>query len=901
MTYMPTSFPWKSTAARALLLFTVALLIQAAAPAATPATAEGELAVSTKQLTLDDRDPGKKITIDPTGIANFDPAKLKRPLTSKQKLVTATFDAATNTITVVPVDRGLTVEDAQDTLEIVYDETSPQNLKAEVKLTIKKRVKEGPVVVIKGDTPLTDKIISDNKLTLLQGQSVPVKLRYKLASDTEYTYSDNLTLTPAPPDVLNISTGPPVTLKAAGPSDKEVKVTTHITGTEAEPERSALNFTIQVGEPIEGIEIKEGTQTSITEGETHTLDITALGPGNTRYPAAKVSSITAASAVPAAVNVKTEGDGRITLEARDIGAANNRPVRISFAAKQPNGTLTPLTQFIDVTLIGKNGSIEFRPEPRDFLLPNDSITTTVVARSREGQEVVETGVDFKLVNEGDAKWVTLAPAGRTLTVYWNDPADVDQSLRPSQVLVEVTAFPKGLQAIKRVIPIRLRVVKGFAPLTVRLDVMNERMARDLYGKQMSDDFHVLVVRLFNNLKDDRTGQFIGNSILAYSSSIEVAVGMEKKYRDNKDSHFDKVLDSQEASSDDQQVAQQAQTERNTAITKDQERLTELLTARNDADAEVQKARVALVKAHDKAIKAKVEYQKNKNEVTKKTANDAVTEYNADVAAWQGAKDNRRLVGSQIADLQKSILDNASAVYNVGRTYREYGDPNTAVDDGKWRPISRSDLEHIASQDASENTSFLDEEAPQPMTEVTDDSANLVAPPPNTLSPGRITNDGLPNKPQCLGTATYRPFTFEMMVNTVDRRDGRSFRTKLFTTLDALGTAASLVTAIAVPGPSSDFPLGLDKYRNLLIPNAERLFPNFKEPQRQNIVSQAMKIIEEIPFGSDITRVIFIPRKQIDGVLRGHDVRISEVCTFFFKVDVAIIQKAGTVQAGGAPR
>ena len=141
----------------------------------------------------------------------------------------------------------------------------------------------------------------------------------------------------------------------------------------------------------------------------------------------------------------------------------------------------------------------------------------------------------------------------------------------------------------------------------------------------------------------------------------------------------------------------------------------------------------------------------------------------------------------------------------------------------------------------------------------------------------------------------------MVVNTVDRRDGRSRRTRIFTLLDLIGTSASFVTSVAVPGSSSDLPLGLEKYGNLLLPGLDKLFPSLKEQQRQNIVSQSMKEIEEIPFGSDITRVIFIPKKNIRGWIRGHETRISEICPFYFSVEVAIIQKGRTVEQGVVAR
>ena len=151
--------------------------------------------------------------------------------------------------------------------------------------------------------------------------------------------------------------------------------------------------------------------------------------------------------------------------------------------------------------------------------------------------------------------------------------------------------------------------------------------------------------------------------------------------------------------------------------------------------------------------------------------------------------------------------------------------------------------------------------------------------------------------------TYRPLTFEMIVNTVDRRDERSFRSRVFQGLNAFGTAFSFVTAIAQPGPNSDLPIGLEKYSNLFIPGLEKLWPSLKESHRQNIVSQTMKPIEEVPFGSDIYRVLFFPKKSLRGMLAGNLLRISQICPHFFKVEVAVIEKGNktTVTQGTPPQ
>lgn len=879
------------------LLIALCTVFHGTTLASPPSQDEGVLEVTPKEFTLDDRDEGEIVTIT-SAIANFDFNKLD---VSKSNLVTVEKISGGQTLRVKPIERGLTVIESQETIKLVYDSTG-QKLNAELKIRIKPRAIEAPTMVIAGATPATDKIIKD-KVRLVQGQTVPIRLRYKDAGGN-YAYIDKLSLTTDPSNIVSevAKVDSPPSLKADNPSDQEVKIAVRLTDSnEAEPTRPGLNFAVQVGGAIESLQIKEGSQIAITEGESRTLGVTILGPGGAAHAASKLADIRVSSDNPAAVNVSREDDGRITLNAVSAKAAAGRPVRIAFSTILPTGETKQINETVDVSVVGKSGYLEFRPPPREFLLPNSSLSTTVVVRNREGTEQTNAGVEFKLANADDAKWVTLAPEGRTLTIFWNDPPDGDTSQRPSQVKVKVTAFPHDMQPVLSEFSVRLRVVKGFTPLTVRLDVMNARMAHDLYGKQMADEFHVLVVRLFNNLKDDRTGQYVGDSILAYSSSIEVAVGMEKKFRENRDSQFQQILTKQEAVAADAADAAKIKAKKDDAITRDQARLDTLVTERKTAEDDVQRARLALVDAHRKATGSKLKYIRTKVEADKAVANQDIAAYNAAVRTWEGAKETLRFVETQISGLRTGILNNAASIYDVSEAYRQYGDPNTAVDDGKWRPINRSDLEHIAAQDATENPSFFTDQAPEFMSEMTDKDVNALAAVPAANGQQRPADETLPNRPQCLGTATYRPFTFEMMVNTVDRRDGRSFRTGLFKTLDSLGTAASLVTAVAVPGPSSDFPLGLDKYRNLLIPNAERLFPNFKEQHRQNIVSQAMKLIEEIPFGSDITRVIFVPKKEIQGMLRGHDVRISEVCTFYFKVDVAIIQKAGAVQAGTAPR
>jgi hypothetical protein len=136
----------------------------------------------------------------------------------------------------------------------------------------------------------------------------------------------------------------------------------------------------------------------------------------------------------------------------------------------------------------------------------------------------------------------------------------------------------------------------------------------------------------------------------------------------------------------------------------------------------------------------------------------------------------------------------------------------------------------------------------------------------------------------------------MVANTQDRRSERSVRNRLLLSMNGLATLTSFVTAIAVPGANSDLPLGLDKFKNLLIPGFEKFFPNMNEVQRQNIISMVMRPLEEIPFGSDITRVVYFPKKSIKGVLlnrengKNTELRISAISISDACAEAAIIRK-----------
>jgi hypothetical protein len=682
--------------------------------------------------------------------------------------------------------------------------------------------------------------------------------------------------------------------------------------------------TIKVVEAVTQIEAEEGNAVSLPEGDSFTVKLKLKGAqSETLDPLQQQFDVEMTPALKAFLrNQRDPQTGGYILTALPLSSQQQSVTgNVVFRARNGlNGNPSPpLT--ISVTVRQKFGYITFEPPPKGFLLPGGSFSTLAVVRSRFGSPMSNYGVEFRPENERDLRWISLSPEGNKINIYWNDPADEEitkadgtKERRPSQVKITVTARSQSPgEEINGTILVRMGEVAQFALIKVKLNLMDQVTAGDLYGKVLADEYYVLTVRLFNNLRDDLTKEFTGDSILAYSSSMEIAVGLEKKFNGSNNSDFVNVISKGEArrlSNKRSEAAEElAIAQANSEIDAAKKSQSDLEAAIKDESSALRDARTARTAALDFRDRVQVLAKKlrvleakigsSQKPADQKELRSARANYDASVTAATNAileanlKIRRaREAAAETTRLRADILRAAANRVTVSQNIAANSDPDTAIDDGRWHAVNQSDFNRI-----SEPTP-LEPEGLEPLPELDSELlANADVPSEeDERSTGVRQSEDLGDFP-CRGAITYRPFTFEMMVNTVDRRDGRSTRSRLFKFLDAIGTGTSFITSIAVPGSSSDLPLGLEKYSNLLIPGIDKLYPNFKEQNRQNIVAQAMKEIEEIPFGSDITRVVFIPKKTIRGLIRGHDTRISEVCPFYFKIEVAIISKRSTVTAG----
>ncbi|MBZ5627694.1 MAG: hypothetical protein LAO06_02390 [Acidobacteriia bacterium] len=152
---------------------------------------------------------------------------------------------------------------------------------------------------------------------------------------------------------------------------------------------------------------------------------------------------------------------------------------------------------------------------------------------------------------------------------------------------------------------------------------------------------------------------------------------------------------------------------------------------------------------------------------------------------------------------------------------------------------------------------------------------------------------------CRSDFFYRPYSYEIVLNTSTVFEELSGRSRTFKVAEAIGLITSVVTAVAVPGASSDLPTGLDKYRNIFIPGMQRLWKDMADTHRQNLVNMTLKPIEELPFGAELSKVVFFPKGSFSGFVRGYDTRISQVCPYYFHATAAVLSNSASQLAPAA--
>ena len=141
---------------------------------------------------------------------------------------------------------------------------------------------------------------------------------------------------------------------------------------------------------------------------------------------------------------------------------------------------------------------------------------------------------------------------------------------------------------------------------------------------------------------------------------------------------------------------------------------------------------------------------------------------------------------------------------------------------------------------------------------------------------------------------YRPFASTLISDTAERRNDGSKRAKFFKGLDLLGTLGGFLTATnALKGSSNRV---FNQYSSLLVPGLRQLFPNTTELHRTNINKYAMAPLEEIPYGGQIERYLFLPKNEISGWLADNEIRISDIYTDSLTVGISVIEAQSSMTA-----
>jgi hypothetical protein len=699
------------------------------------------------------------------GFAQYDPAsKTFSPI--KAGTTTAKMEITDNGQTVALPDINITVRPKIETYTIAYEGT-------EYKSTEAIRISQGRQMEVKvsalnaagasvEDVEMiptvkqgsTDKLeISSSKPLILKARSIgTATLNVKTADDDD---GQDFTFQILPPIASSTISTPPVSL-----AERSSKIYTPVLKTTA-------GETVEIGDKAYGVRIELSPNNYVKLESTNKLTAQML-------PDAQSRTVDATLHIPA-VSFSPGSDPR---------SHNTPPFTVEVVAtgtymyfQPPNQPLFPGgTARIDAYFRDRNGAPTHNYQVTEWtvdqqyadyvaLVPEGNSVTVIRldAQSEDALEETDIGEDERSNRQESAEVRRKARAARRAAIR---RAQVERAKRPNVIPIRATAraFGDSGVTIPGVAYVQFREITKFQPLSVKLNVMDETTAKDLYGGVAANEYYILMVRLFNDLRDDETKRYTGASIIVYSGSVEVAVNLEKQY------------------------------------------------------------------------------DKRSNSAKRKSS---PTNPPAPAATGTPA---------------------AAPTPNPAEGY---------VADGRWYEVDPvKDMRDVFADPNYVNKSPKPEEI--------------------TL--------GFGDDPVCVDTITYRPLMFEMVVNTVDRREGRSLRSKIFDGLELVGIGASFSSAIRFPRPGRDLPIISDRFTNLLVPGLEKVFPSLKEQHRQNIVSQVMKPIEEVPFGSDVTRVLFIPKRPLRGMIPDHKVRISQICPYYFKIKVAVVDKTGqTVVEQGVRR
>ncbi|HVF30643.1 MAG TPA: hypothetical protein VNA22_06710, partial [Pyrinomonadaceae bacterium] len=412
----------------------------------------------------------------------------------------------------------------------------------------------------------------------------------------------------------------------------------------------------------------------------------------------------------------------------------------------------------------------------------------------------QPAIKWSLAEENDNQYVALTNQSlNTIEVAaLKPPSDLGHIVK---VIAELAAStPDGTQVDEASFPLFVkgeRNIVDFREIKVRIDMLDTRTSKDLFGPVAQKEYHVAKIRIINDLSAPRGGG-PASSVIFFSDALEVRVALEKKAK--KEGTWAPIT------ADDVYYINNWDTCDEIRLKRDE---TEKTGIGNEA--------CELIAARDKA-NCEVEFSATRSVATRQnqiTSCKATAELNR-LACRREIEIRIKEGNCSDGDLECKYRHRFCAVNQRQLT------ANQPLKNGQWIP--------------------------------------------------------------------FRPYLYQVVANTHDRRDERSLRSRIFLGANVVASGTSFFTSFLTLGPGSDLPLALDKYQNLLLPAMGKLYPSMKEVYRQNIVSEVLPPLVDLPYGSDVSKHVFFPKKEIDGILPGHYVRIVSVSSHLIESRVGIVHK-----------
>ncbi len=466
-------------------------------------------------------------------------------------------------------------------------------------------------------------------------------------------------------------------------------------------------------------------------------------------------------------NLKFEIDGSGSVKFDEEKFIGERVGKVTLTIKPKIGRFsTPNIFSFNVLPAERQVRIIKQEKPfKDFV--NEALAIRAEVIGEDGNRISDEAenIVWEVKNAEDKNKVYLQSSGdgavTALLLEASDkPIFLVAKLKNTEIEDTVAIFIRGEQ----------RII-GFDNLEMRLDLMDERTAKDLFGGVSIDDYMISKIRIFNKVPKE-SGGGPASSILFFSEALEVNVSLEKRLQEGKNNEWQPMT---------------------------------------LEDVEYINNWIYIADVDEKLFKFFIERKGECNE-----------------------------------DLQKVLNSRQCKI-------------STAELDRLWYFYEKKNC--LTVNDVKEYTNN-----------------------------GLLTARGRCQTIAAKNWIPFRPYAFLIIASTHDRRYERSRREKILRVAEGLVSAASFATTFARPVNNAGFVFGLDKSTNLLIPAYEKLFPSRREVQRKNILEMVLQPVEEIPFGKEVSKVVFIPKQEIEGVLPGYDVRIRTISVSKMKAEAAIVQK-----------